>query len=176
MSTQKQPTSSMFSLPFIAAVLTVLLVIGGVIVIVLHRLEIADGRTIEDAATALPVVPLVCGGLLVLALGWLIWLVRNLGMRDILTIVVAVGAAILLVITPLFAWQSINNERDLRVVSMTCDAEELRNTGGPVLANCEQNSIDTIVLLQGVESDDQWVPDSATDNMVREFHNLPGGD
>ncbi len=174
MTKHKQSTPS--PLPLAAAILTVILVIGAITIIVLDQREIARGRTIEEAAQTPLTLPLVCGGLLLIAIGWLYWLAKHHGLRHIVTMVVTGIAAILLVATPLFAWQAFTSERDLTVISMTCDAESLRNTGRPVLADCEQNAVDTIVLLEGVQSNDQWVPDKATGNLTREFDSLPGGD
>lgn len=174
MSKQNQSTTS--SMPLIAAIFTVVLVIGAIVLLTLDRLDVANGRSIEEAAQTPLTLPLVCAGLLLIAIGWLYWLIKHHGFRHIVTLVVTGIAAILLVATPLLAWQVFNNERDLTIVSMTCDAESLRNTGGAVLANCEEDAVETIVLLQGVTSDDQWIPDDATGNLTREFHGLPGGE
>lgn len=173
MSKQQQSPSS--SLPLIAAIFTVVLVIGVIALVALDRIEIAQGRNIEDAAQTPLTLPIACGALFLLALGWLVWLIKHFGLRHIITMIVTGIAAILLVTTPFFAWQSFSSQRDLTVISMTCDAESLRNTGGPALANCEQDAVETIVLLEGVKTDDVWVPDEATGNLIREFRDLPGG-
>lgn len=172
---KKHDSTPSSSRPLVAAIFTVVLVIGAIALIVLDRLEIANGRNIEDAPQTPLTLPLICGGLLLIAIGWLYWLIKNHGPRHIVTMIVTGFAAILLIATPLFAWQSFNSERDLTVISMTCDAEALRNSGRPALADCEQNAVETIVLLEGVTTDDQWVPDEATGNLTREFHSLPGG-
>lgn len=173
MSEQHQPTSS--SIPLIAAIFSVVLVIGAIALVALDRIEIAQGRNIEDAAQTPLTLPLVCGGLFLLSIGWLYWLIKHHGRRHIVTLVVTGLAVLLLIATPLFAWQSFHSQRDLTVISMTCDAESLRNTGGAALANCEEDAVETIVLLEGVKTDDTWVPDEATGNLTREFHDLPGG-
>lgn len=163
------------SYPLFAAILTVILVIGAMTAIVLDVLATARGRAIEDVPQPPLVLPLVCAGLLVIAAAWLYWLVRTYGVRHIVTIVVAGATALLLVATPLFAWQSVTSERDLTVISLTCDAELLRNSGGASLAQCEEEAVDTIVLLEAMNGDDQWVPDASSDNLTRTFEGLPGG-
>lgn len=174
MSTQKQsPTSN---LPLIAAITTVFLVIGAVAIIALERLEIARGRHIEDAPETPLTLPLVSLGLLVIAAAWLVWLRHRHGWRHILTTVLTGVTALLLVATPLLTWQALGSERELTVISMSCDADALRSTGGIAMADCEETAIDTIVLLGGVSSDAQWAPDETIGNLTREFHELPAGD
>lgn len=174
MSTHKHTTST--TMPLVAAALTVVLALGAIAVVAFDRLEIARGRKIEEAAQIPLTLPLVSGGLLLVAAGWLYWLIRKYGPKHIVSIIVAGATIILLIATPLFAWQSFTSERDLTVLSMTCDAESLRNTGRSTLADCEDNAVETIVLLEGVKNGDQWVPSTITDNLTRQFHALPGGD
>lgn len=173
MSTQNQPHSP--TLPLAAAIATVILVIGAVSVIVLDWLEHARGRNIEDAPQVPLTLPLVSGGLTLVAAAWLVWLIRQHGSRHILTMAVAGTLSLLLITTPLLAWQAFSSERALTVISLTCDAEALRTGGGAALANCQENAVDTIVLLGGVTNDDQWAPGETTGNLTREFHDLPSG-
>lgn len=173
MSKQEQSDTSAF--PLVASILTVILAIGAIAIIALNQLDIARGRAIEDVSQPPLTLPLVCGGLLLIAAGWTYWLVRKHGIRHIVTMIVTGLTAILLIATPLFAWQAVTSDRDLTVISMTCDAESLRHTGGAVLADCEENAVNTIMLLEGVHSQDQWVPDEETDNLTRDFYDLPGG-
>ena len=161
--------------PLIAAAATVLVVIGAVALIALDILAEARGRYIE----AVPQPPLtrvlVLAGLLVIAIAWATWLAKRYGIRNVLTLVATGVALVLLVATPLVGWQAFTFKRDLTVVSMTCDAEVLSNMGVAPLTDCTEEAVDTIVLLEGVESDDRWVPDSSTANLTREFELLPGG-
>lgn len=172
----KQPTTQSSILPLVAAVLTLFVVIGAIAVASLDLIETARGREIEAAAKIPLTLPLVSLGLLLIAGGWLYWLFTRYGRRHMLTIFVSVATALLFIITPLLAFQAFTSERNLTVISMTCDAEALRSSGGMALAGCEDNSVDTIVLLGGVQSDDSWAPDNTVNNLTREFHDLPGGD
>ena len=171
----RQHPSPTPNLPLVAAVLTVILVIGAVVIVVLDRLETASGRNIEDAPQLPLTIPLICGGLLLLAAGWLIWLIREHGPRHILAVIVAGATILLLISTPLLAFQAATSDRDLTVISMTCDAEALRNTGGVAMGDCEEAPVDTIVLLGGVNTDDTWTPNETTGNLTRRFHDLPAG-
>lgn len=161
-------------LPLVAAGLTILLTLGALALVTIDRLASSSGRHIEDAPQTPLVLPIICGVLLLIAIGWSVWLIRQHGLRHTLSLIAIAISAILLVLTPLFAVQSFSNQRDLTVVSMTCDAEDLRFAGGAPTSSCTDQAVETIVLLQGVSSSDQWIPDSATGNLTREFTDLPG--
>jgi hypothetical protein len=79
---------------------------------------------------------------------------------------------VLLVVTPLVAWQELSSHRELTVVSATCEADSSRNSG---YSNCSEEAVDTIVLLEAVDGNRTWVPDSMTNNLTREFTDLPDG-
>lgn len=174
MSTQKPSSTSTF--PLVAAIATVFLIIGAIAIIALERLNIARGRHIEDAPQTPLLLSLVCLGLFLLAAGWLWWWAKHHGWRHVFTVVLAGVTALLLIATPLVTWQAFGNERELTVISMSCDAKSLRSTGGVSLAGCEEHAIDTIVLLGGVSNNDQWAPDETIGNLTRKFHELPAGD
>jgi hypothetical protein len=58
------------------------------------------------------------------------------------------------------------------VVSATCKADSSRNAG---YSDCNEEAVDTIVLLEAVNGSRTWVPDSITNNLTREFTDLPTG-
>lgn len=173
MSTQQQQSQS--TLPLVAAVLTVIAVIAGIALVALDSMAATGGRKIEDAPQPPLTLTLACIALLLVAIGWVIWLVRRQGLRHLATMIATGIAAALLVLTPIFAWQAFSSDRDLTVISMTCDAEALRHTGRAPLSDCTENAVETIVLLEAVSTERIWVPDAATGNLTREFDGLPGG-
>lgn len=174
MSKQHQPSTP--TLPIVAAIATVVLVLAAIALVAMDLIENSQGRKIEEASQTPLLHPLVCGALLLVAAGWLVWLAKTHGTKHLLTIITATAAALLLVATPLLAWQATTAERELTVISMTCDAETLRSTGDMAQASCVENPVDTIVLLGGVKSDDSWTPETITDNQTRDFTELPAGD
>lgn len=172
----KQHQSSSPTLPLVAAIATVILIIGAIAIVALDRIEMSQGRKIEEASQTPLTLPLVCAVLLLVAIGWLVWLTKHHGIRHLLTRVAAITATLLLITSPVLAWQSASADRELTVVSMTCDADTLRSTGDMAQASCEENAVDTIVLLGGVKSDDTWAPSHTEGNQTREFEALPAGD
>ena len=161
--------------PIVGAAATVLVIIGAVALVALDTLAEARGRLIESVPQPPLTRVLVCAGLLIIAIAWATWLAKHQGRKHILTIIASVIAVVLLIATPVLGWQAMNHKRDLTVISMTCDAEILTNSGVAPLTDCNEESVDTIVLLEGVESDETWVPDASTNNLTREFDDLPGG-
>lgn len=147
----------------------------GAVLIVLEQIRATRYQSIDSASSPKLMLPIVTGFLCLTAVGWAIWLVRTRGIRTVASIVMTVVAIALLIATPVFAMQVRDSSRELRVTSMLCDADSLTITGGNPDTGCEDASVETIVLLQGLESDRQWVPGTSTDNLVRTFANLPSG-
>lgn len=168
-------STSHATMPLIAAGATVLALIGAVALIALDILAEARGRHIENVSQPPLTRTLVAAGLLVIALAWAMWLAKRFGIRHGLTLVATGFTVVLLVATPVIAWRAFTSDRDLTVTSMTCNAEILKNIGVAPLTDCTEGAVETIVLLEGVKSDEIWVPDSSTGNLTREFTNLPGG-
>ncbi len=154
------------------AIGTLVLVLLGVAVIALQTLETARGQYIEDAARPSLIPTLVSAVGLLVAAGWAIWLARNRGRNAPLTLIASTIAVVLLVVTPITAWQAFTGGRELTVVTSTCNAESLRTTGGDPRASCAETAVETIVLLEAVQGNESWVPDT-TGNLTREFNDLP---
>ncbi len=159
-------------LEIVAAVGTLVLVLLGIVLLALDMLARAGGRHIEDVPDPPLARTLVCVMALLVSAAWAVWLARERGMRDLSTRIVVGIAVAMLVVTPLVAWQELSSHRELTVVSTTCDADASRNTG---YANCREEAVDTIVLLEAVDGSRTWVPDSITNNLTREFTDLPDG-
>lgn len=160
------------SLELVAAIGTIVLLLLAIVLLALDILARANGRHIEDVPDP-PMAPvLVCGMALLLAAAWAVWLARTRGLKNTTTRIVAGIAAVLLVVTPLVAWQELSSHRELTVVSATCEADASRNAG---FSDCSEEAVDTIVLLQAVDGSNTWVPDSITNNLSREFTDLPDG-
>lgn len=160
------------SLELVAAIGTILLVLLSIILLALDILARANGRPIEDVPNP-PLAPVVvCGMALLLAAAWAVWLARDRGLQNTTTRVVVGLAAVLLVVTPLVAWQEFSSHRELTVVSATCEADASRNTG---FSDCSEEAVDTIVLLQAVDGSKTWVPENITNNLTRDFTDLPDG-
>ncbi len=159
----------------VAGIGTVLVGIAGLAWIALDRIQAVQGRAIEDAANPDLTLPIVTGALLLMALAWTVWLWRSRGARTVATMVVSGITVLLLIATPWLTWLALSAPRDLTITSMICEAEALNTTGGDPVAGCEDAAVDTIVLLQGIHGDTQWVPDTSTDNLVRTFTDLPAG-
>lgn len=142
---------------------------------IINRLAIVRGRTLDQVQDARWNVPILAAVLLAIALVWLVWMVRRFGLRHIATVVTAMVAVALLIVTPLLAWQAGTASRELTVTNMTCDPEALRTTGGDPLMDCQENAVDTIVHISALESDDTWTPDSMEANTRSRFGDLPAG-
>lgn len=165
------------SLLFLAAlVATGLLSLGGIILLIMDYLRSQKRLAIEDANRVDLTRPLVVGVLFLISLGWLLWFWKKQGMRSIGTVVVSICSVALLVLTPLLTMQAFGSGRDLTVTTMNCDAETLLSSANNALAGCEDAPIDTIMLLNGIASDDQWLPETSSTNQVRTFADLPDGD
>lgn len=158
-----------------AAIGTIVVVLVGIGLIAMNMLETARGRHIEDAPQPPLTTLVVSAACLLVAAGWATWLVRHRGSRDLATRLVSGIAVLLLIVTPIVGWQAFSSERDLTIVTSTCNAESLRNTGGDLRTSCTEAAVETIVLLGAVNGDKSWVPDTATGNLTREFHTLPPG-
>ena len=171
--TRKHPTQPAYLLAAIIA--TIVLALAGIALISLEFLEQAGGRHIENAPQPPLTVTLVSLTALIVAAAWAIWLVRDRGFGSIISKIVIGLAAVLLLATPYLGWQALNSDRDLTVVTNICSAESLRNTSSNLRNGCEETAVDTIVLLEGVETDDTWVPDETTGNLTRTFNDIPGG-
>lgn len=170
---RNRPTPSS-ALPGVAAAVTIILVIGAIALITTNQLANLRGRNIENAPQIPLLVPALCLMLLLISIGWVVWLAKRYDYRHALTKIAMVSTALLIVVTPLVTIRAFSSERDLTVISMTCKAEQLRYTGAAPLTGCTEEAVDTIVLLEGVESDEQWVPTAAVGNLTRDFTNLPG--
>lgn len=171
--TRKQRNQPAYLLAAIVA--TIVLALAGIALISLDLLEQAGGRHIEDAPQPPLTITLVSLTALIVAAAWAIWLVRDRGFGSIISKIVIGLAAVLLMATPYLGWQALNSDRDLTVVTNICSAESLRNTSSNLRNGCEETAVDTIVLLEGVETDDTWVPDETTGNLTRTFNDIPGG-
>lgn len=171
--TRNQPTKPAYLLA--AVIGTIVLALAGIALITMELLDEARGRQIEDAPQTPLTIALVIAAGCVVAAGWAIWLIRDRGFGSILSKVVAAVAVVLLIATPYFGYTALNSERDLTVTTSTCTAESLRNSSSNLRNGCEEAAVDTIVLLEGVKSDDTWVPDEATGNLTRVFADLPAG-
>lgn len=171
--TERKTTRPVYVL--VAIVATIVLALAGIGLITLDLLEQAGGRRIEEAPQPPLTITLVSLVALIVAAAWTIWLVRDRGIRNILSAIAAVVTVALLVATPVLGWQAMNSDRDLTVVTNICSAESLRNTSSNLRDGCEETAVDTIVLLEGVKSDDSWAPDETTGNLTRIFRDIPGG-
>ena len=171
--TEKTPTKPAYLLAAIVA--TIVLALAGIALITLDLLEEAGGRRIEEAPQPPLTITMVSLIALIVAAAWTFWLMRDRGFGNVFTKIAAVVTVALLVATPVFGWQAINSDRDLTVVTNLCSAESLRNTSSNLRDGCEESAVDTIVLLEGVKSDDSWVPDETTGNLTRTFQDIPGG-
>lgn len=171
--TENHPTKP--GLIVAAAIGTIVLAMLGIALIALDLLEEAGGRHIEDAPQPPLTITLVCGLGLLVAAGWAVWLARERGVGNLITRIVASTAVILLIVTPIVGWQAFSSDRQLTIVTSTCDAESLRNRGGDLRNGCSDEAVDTIVLLEGVDGDTIWVPDATNGNLTREFSDLPAG-
>ncbi|MCA9835206.1 MAG: hypothetical protein KC435_14725 [Thermomicrobiales bacterium] len=174
MPTNPPPARS--SLSVAAIVATVLLALGGFTLLILDYLHSTRRLAIEDAARIDLTRPLVGGVFLLLALGWLLWLWKTRGLRSTGTIVAAIVATMLLIATPLVTLQAFRSDRDLTITTMNCAADTLLSSANNALAGCEDAAIDTIMLLGGITSNDQWIPEDSSTNQVRTFADLPTGD
>ena len=158
-----------------AAMGTIVLALAGIALVGFHLLDNASGRSIEDAPQT-PLTPTLVSALgMLLAAGWALWLVRTRGSHDLSARIVSGIAVVLLVVTAFAGWQARGSERNLTIVTTTCNAESLRNIGGDVRTGCSEDAVETIVLLGAVRGDQAWVPDTITGNLTRQFINLPAG-
>ena len=170
--TEKQSTPS--GLVLWAAMGTMVMALVSIGLLVFYVLANARGHHIENAPHP-PITPtLVAAIWLLLAASWAIWLLRNYGSGSRIARTVSAIAVVLLIATPLVGWRAFTSERTLTVLSSTCTAESLRNTGGDPRTGCNEEAVDTIVLLEAVQGNRIWVP-ANTGNLTREFANLPPG-
>ena len=167
-------TSTQPGLALWAAMGTMVVALVGIALLFFYVLANARGRHIEGAPHPALTPTLVLAVWLLLATGWAIWLLRNDGSGALITRIVTAITLVLLIATPLVGWRAFTSERTLTVLSSTCTAESLRNTGGDPRTGCAENAVDTIVLLEAVQGDQTWVPTN-TGNLTREFFNLPPG-
>lgn len=170
--TEKQ--SARADLVLWAAIGTFVVVLLGIAVIAMNMLDTARGRHIEDAVQPSLTPTLVAAVALLMAVGWAIWLVQQRGIRNLAAGIAVATAVVLLIVTPVVGWRAFTSERELTIVTTTCNAESLRNTGGDPRTGCTEEAVETIVLLEAVRGTDTWVP-VTTGNLTRDFTNLPPG-
>lgn len=168
-------TSSSPRTVLVAAIVSGIAILASLALLVLDYLATTQGRTIQQVIDARWNRTLLLGVLLIIGLGWSIWLVRHRSWRDLAVIGVSVLTAVALIGTSVAAWGAINSPRDVVLTSMQCDAEALRTSGGDPLATCEIAAVDTIVLLSDTPSGSQWIPGAMEGNTTSRFDDLPGG-
>ena len=157
----------------VAIIGTVVVLIGGLTLAALAQLRALQNRPIEQVPTTDLTLAIVAGVFFLIALGWALWLRTRYGTRSLRTIIAAAISLVLLVATPVFAWAAFDGGRDLTIATMTCTASAQAASANDPLAGCESTAVDTIVLLQGVNSDSQWTPAAASTNETRAFTDLP---